>query len=132
MKKFFRILLPIVLVFAVLGSLVWYLFVYDRDFTQDFLLSQARRCESNGDHQTATWFYNLAYDYADHSDDVALELARQYKENDNYTKAEYTLSQAISDGGGIDLLHLQIFVQNDHAGGRIFNNGIRKTFCLFF
>ncbi len=115
MKKFFRILLPIVLVFAVLGSLVWYLFVYDRDFTQDFLLSQARRCESNGDHQTATWFYNLAYDYADHSDDVALELARQYKENDNYTKAEFTLSQAISDGGGIDLYVAlcSIYVEQD-------------------
>lgn len=82
---------------------VWYLFAYDREFTRDMLLSCARHFESNGDHGVAAWFYNKAYSHADDSDAVAIELANQYKDNGNYTKAEYTLSNAISDGGSVDL-----------------------------
>ncbi len=103
MKKFFRVVIPLLLAVAVIGSLVWYLFVYDREFTRDILLSSARHLESSGKHEMATWLYDLTYEYAEHDDDVAIELARQYKTAGNYTKAEYTLSRAIVDGGGKDL-----------------------------
>ncbi|MBQ9839195.1 MAG: leucine-rich repeat domain-containing protein [Oscillospiraceae bacterium] len=103
MKKFFRVTVPLLLAIAVIGSLVWYLFVYDRDFTRDMLLSTARHFESSGSHKVAAWLYDLTYDYADQDDDVAIELARQYKAAGNYSKAEYTLSNAIRDGGGKDL-----------------------------
>lgn len=103
MKKTIKILLPILLVLAILICTAWYLLVYDRAFTRDMLLDFARICESNGSHNSATWFYNLAYSQAGDNDAVAIELAEQYRSSDNYTKAEYTLSNAIADGGGIDL-----------------------------
>lgn len=103
MKKATRIILPVVLVLAIIICSVWYLFIYDREFTRDILLSGARYFESNGKHDTAKWFYNMAYKQAGNNDEVAIELASQYKENGNYTKAEYTLYKAIQDGGGIKL-----------------------------
>lgn len=103
MKKTIRILIPIFLAAAILLCTAWYLFVYDRDFTRDVLVSCARYCEQQGDHNTAAWFYNAAYAQSGNNDAVAIELARQYKASGNYTKAEYTLSNAIIDGGGLDL-----------------------------
>lgn len=103
MKKFLKIALPIALAILVVASLFWYLLVYDRDFTRDSLLTMARHSESQGNHTLATWFYNIAYSQSGNDDAVAIELAQQYKASGNYTKAEYTLSNAIKDGGGIDL-----------------------------
>lgn len=103
MKKTVKIILPIVLALVTLLCTIWYLFVYDREFTRDILLSYARHSESRGKHDAATWFYNLAYTQSGDNDSVAIELAQQYKSSGNYTKAEYTLRNAISDGGGADL-----------------------------
>ena len=103
MKKVMKILIPLLLVAATLISIGWYLLVYDRDFTRDVLVSQARRSEEKGNYDLATWFYDLAYNYADQDQDVAIELAEQYKSIGNYTKAEYTLSNAIADGGNAEL-----------------------------
>ena len=103
MKKVLRILLPIVLILAIISGLIWYLFVYDREFTRDALLGCARFCEGQGYHSLSTWFYNRAYNHATDNDAVAIELAKQYTKDGNYTKAEYTLSNAIADGGSIDV-----------------------------
>ncbi len=103
MKKTIRIVLPIILAAAIVACTGWYLFIYDVGFTRDVLLHAARYCESNGNHSASAWFYNCAYRHADDSDAVAVELANQYKESGNYTKAENTLSKAIADGGGVDL-----------------------------
>lgn len=103
MKKTIRIITTILLILVILLCSVWYLFVYDRDFTRDILLNCARSSESRGNHTLTAWFYNLAYAQSDNDDSVAIELAQQYKTSGNYTKAEYTLYNAISDGGGIDV-----------------------------
>ena len=103
MKKAMKVILPLLLVVAILGCLIWYLFVYDCTFTRDVLLYQARTFETKGKHDTASWFYDLAYAYANQDEDVAIELANQYKAIGNYTKAEYTLSNAIADGGTAEL-----------------------------
>lgn len=103
MKKTIRILIPIILAIAIVLCTAWYLLVYDRAFTRDMLLGIARYNENHGNHNSATWFYNLAYAQAGDNDALAIELAQQYKSTGNYTKAEYTLSNAIADGGGIDL-----------------------------
>ncbi len=103
MKKSLRIILPIILAIAIILCTAWYLFIYDRAFTRDMLLSFARYSESQGKHNVATWFYNIAYTQSSNNDAVAIELAQQYKASGNYTKAEYTLSNAIADGGGVDL-----------------------------
>ena len=103
MKKTLRIIITIVLILAILLCTAWYLFVYDRDFTRDMLLTCARTSENQGYHTVAAWFYDLAYAQSDNSDAVAIELANQYKASGNYTKAEYTLYNAIADGGSVDL-----------------------------
>lgn len=103
MKRALKILIPILLVIVILASLIWYLFVYDRGFALDLLLRQARYWEDKGKHSTAAWFYDLAYKQSGNNEDVAIELAERFKAVGNYTKAEYTLSNAIRDGGTVDL-----------------------------
>lgn len=103
MKKFVRILVPLLLLVVILASCVWYLFSYDRAFTRDTLLSQARYNDLYGNSRLSSWFYNLAYTFSNHDGDVAIELADQYKQAGNYTKAEYTLTIAIYNSPSAEL-----------------------------
>lgn len=103
MKKFFRVLIPIILVLAIIACIGWYLLIYDRDFTRDMLLHSARFFDKQGSHSLSSWFYDKAYEQASDNDSVAIELAEQHKADGNYTKAEYTLTRAISDGGSTEL-----------------------------
>lgn len=103
MKKALKIILPIILVIAIIAGVGWYLFEYDREFTRDMLLHAARYYESQGDLETASWFYDRAYAQGSGSDEIAIELAKQYIESGNYTQAEVTLNKAIQDGGGYSL-----------------------------
>lgn len=103
MRSSFKRILPILLVIVTLCSIVWYLFVYDQGFTKDMLLQQARFFEQQGHHSVAAWFYNTAYRQSGNSQDVAIELAEQFKANNNYSKAEYTLSNAIAADPSVDL-----------------------------
>ena len=103
MKKFFRIIIPIILVLAIIACIGWYLFIYDRDFTRDMLLQGARFFDKQGNHAISGWFYDRAYEQASDNDAVAIELAEQHMADGNFTKAEYTLTRAISDGGSTQL-----------------------------
>lgn len=103
MKKFFKVVIPIILVLAIIACIGWYLFIYDRDFTRDILLNGARYFDERGNHAISGWFYDQAYIQANNNDVVAIELADLHKADGNYTKAEYTLTRAISDGGSVDL-----------------------------
>lgn len=103
MKKFFKVLIPIILVIAIIACIGWYLLIYDRDFTRDMLLHSARFFDDQGNHSVSSWFYDQAYEQADNNDTVAIELANQHIANGNYTKAEYTLTKAISDGASTQL-----------------------------
>lgn len=103
MKKTAKWLVPFFLIVIILFSLVWYCFVYDRDFTRDMLLNQARHSSNNGNPKVASWFYNLAYEHSGQDERVAIELANQFKADGNYTKAEVTLANAIADGGTSEL-----------------------------
>lgn len=103
MKKTLRIVVPICMTMLVAASIVWYLFVFDRDFTRDMLLQQARYNDMYGNPRLSAWFYNLAYAQSGKDEDVAIELANQYKGDGNFTKAEVTLSRAINAGATPDL-----------------------------
>lgn len=100
MKKFLKVILPILLALAIILGIAWYLFVYDRAFTRDMLLHGARYFEAEGDMDAASWFYDRAYEQGSGSDEIAIELARQYIAGGNYTQAEVTLNKAIKDGAG--------------------------------
>ena len=103
MKKFFRIVLPILLTIVIIVSTCWYLFIFDRDILQELFLYSARSCTQSGDYNAAAWFYQQAYKHSGQDDQIALELAGTYLEEGNFTKAEYTLSTAISHGATADL-----------------------------
>ncbi len=103
MKRAIKVIVPLLLAIAICLSIGWYFLEYDPDFTRDLLLSQARRMEQNGNLEAAVWFYDLAYQQSKDNDQVAIELAEQFKAIGNFTKAEYTLSKAIEDGGTIEL-----------------------------
>ena len=103
MKKAIRFVVSLVLAIAIIGSIGWYLFVYDRDFTRDGLLSQARDQDLYGNSRLSSWFYNMAYEYSGRDENVAIELANQYKAGGNYTKAEVTLTNAIKNKGTVEL-----------------------------
>lgn len=103
MNKFMRFLVSLLLVIAIIASIGWYLFVYDRDFTRDFLLNQARYNDLYGNARLSSMFYNLAYEHSGRDENVAIELANQYKADGNYTKAELTLSNAIRNNGTVEL-----------------------------
>ena len=103
MKKLIRFLVPLLLACVVVFSIGWYLFVYDRTFTRDMLLQQARNHDLKGNTALSSWFYNLAYNYSGQDENVAIELANQYKASGNYTKAEVTLSKAIRTGATKEL-----------------------------
>ena len=62
------------------------------------LLKQARFQATDGDPRVASWFYDMAYELSGQDEIVAIELANQFKSDGNYSKAEYTLSNAIKDG----------------------------------
>ena len=115
MRNVFRRIVPILLAIAVLGCAVWYLFVYDRDFTRDLLVTQARYLDDAGHHDLAAWFYDQAYLHADNDASVAIELAEQYRDAGNYTKAEYTLTKAISKKPSVELYTTlcSLFVEQD-------------------
>jgi len=115
MKKFFRFLVSLLLAVAIIASIGWYLFVYDRDFTRDFLLSQARYNDLYGNSRLSSWFYDLAYEHSGRDENVAIELANQYKSDGNFTKAEVTLSNAIKNNGTVELYSAlcKTYVQQD-------------------
>lgn len=96
MKKATKFLVPLLLGLVILGSIFWYLFIYDRAFTRDMLLGQARFQDMHGNSRLSSWFYDIAYDFSGHDDNVAIELANQYKGDGNFTKAEFTLTHTLA------------------------------------
>ncbi|MDO5400469.1 MAG: leucine-rich repeat domain-containing protein [Eubacteriales bacterium] len=115
MKKTTRFLVPLLLVIVIFASIFWYLFDYDRAFTRDTLLSQARFNDLHGNSRLSSWFYNLAYSFSNHDENVAVELANQYKDQGNFTKAEYTLTVAINNEPSAELYEnlCKTFVQQN-------------------
>ena len=103
MKKAAKFLIPLILGLLIIASIFWYLFIYDRAFTRDTLLNQARYQDLNGNARLSSWFYDAAYNFSGHDENVAIELANQYKHDGNYTKAELTLTEAIQNAPTTEL-----------------------------
>ena len=96
MGKLLRFVVPVLLALLVVASIFWYLLDYDRAFTRDILLKEARVNDARGNSALSAWFYKMAYSHSGNDEEVALELAGQYRSDGNYTKAEVSLTQAIT------------------------------------
>ena len=115
MKKATRFLVSLMLGLLILASIFWYLFIYDRAFTRDTLLGQARFQALHGNSRLSSWFYDAAYSFSGHDENVAIELANQYKKVGNYTKAELTLTTSIHDQPTAELYTAlsKVYVEQD-------------------
>ena len=115
MKKATRFLVSLMLGLLIFASVFWYLFIYDRDFTRDTLLRQARFQALHGNSRLSSWFYDAAYNFSGHDENVAIELANQYKKVGNYTKAELTLTTSIHDQPTVELYTAlsKVYVEQD-------------------
>ena len=60
MKRAFRIIVPLILALALIVGTAWYFLEYDQALTKELLLTQARKFESNGNHKSSTFLYDLA------------------------------------------------------------------------
>lgn len=134
MKKATRFLVSLMLVLLIIASIFWYLFIYDRAFTRDTLLGQARFQALHGNSRLSSWFYDAAYSFSGHDENVSIELANQYKKVGNYTKAELTLTTSINDHPTVELYTAlsKIYVEQDklldavNMLDRISNPGIKQ------
>lgn len=115
MKKALRIIVPLLLALALIAGSAWYFLVYDPALTKELLLDQARKFEASGNHNISAFLYDVAYYQSSKDDAVAIELAQQYLDMDNHTKAEYTLTQAIRENPTAELYAAlcSVFVQQD-------------------
>ena len=115
MKKATRLLVSLMLGILIIASIFWYLFIYDRAFTRDTLLGQARFQALHGNSRLSSWFYDAAYSFSGHDENVAIELANQYKRGGNYTKAELTLTTSINDNPTVELYTAlsKVYVEQD-------------------
>ena len=132
MKKAAKFLVPVILGAVILASIVWYLFAYDRAFTRDTLLNQARYQNVHGNPRIASWFYDAAYNFSGHDKNIAIELANQYKHDGNYTKAEVTLTQAIRNAPTPELYTAlcRSYVEQDKLLDAV--NLLLRTYCRVY
>lgn len=115
MKRFLKVLVPIILSLTIIVGIAWYLLSYDPVFTQDIFLSGARHFAEKDNPKVSAWFYDKAYKQKQDFEEISIELADQYVKAGNYTKAEVALSRAIRDGAGAPayIRLSQLFLEQD-------------------
>ncbi len=115
MKRFLKSVVPIILTIVILAGICWYLLFYDKVFTQDMFLYGARTFSDLGNAKISTWFYDRAYSQMQDYEDITIELADNYLEKKNYTKAEVVLNRAIRNGGGpsVYIKLCNVFLEQD-------------------
>ncbi len=103
------------LILALLGGAAWYFLVHDRALTADVLTDWGDSALSGEDYDSAITYYRWAYSLQHQDQTRAITLANAYKASGNYTKAEYTLSNAIAAGGNeaVYLELCQTYVEQD-------------------
>ena len=97
MKKIVKWILPLVLVIALVASAVWYMFVYDRDTVQDFLVAMARNCAEDGNFEGATWFYDLSYQLSEEDQNVAEVFLNRLEPGSPFPRLESNASSYVQN-----------------------------------
>lgn len=115
MKKFLKLLLPIILSILILVGIGWYFLDYDKTLTQNILMDLSHYFSNKGEYSISTWLNELAFNHFGNNDEVALEQAKLYIKRGNYTQAEVALHKGIQNNGGIELYILlsNVYVMQD-------------------
>ena len=96
MKRVLKIVIPLVLVLALLAAGAWFFLFYRNDLTAQFLVNQAQHMAQRERYSRAITYYEWAWHLEPENNDIPLALADTYIASGNYTKAEYTLVNAIT------------------------------------
>ena len=96
MKRVLKIVIPLVVVLALLGTAAWFFLSFRADLTAGFLRGQAAKMVERERYSRAVTYYNWAWQLDPENQEIPLALAEAYAGSGNYTKAEYTLVRAIS------------------------------------
>lgn len=108
MRKKLTIVIILVLILALLGGAVWYFLVYRSNMTADRCADLAAQAAESGKYERAIRLYATAYELDPENYDLAIALANTYAAAGNYTKAEYTLVNAIHGHPGAVKLYQEL------------------------
>ncbi len=103
MKRALKIIVVFLLLAAILGGAAWYFLSYNPQMTANFLRTQGEKAASSEKYDKAIQYYRWAADLTPEDNVLALDLADVYAKSGNYTKAEFTLVNAISRSATLDL-----------------------------
>ena len=96
MKHTLKILIPILLILALLIGACYFFLIARRDLTESVFTYWGNHFYNNGRYGRAITCYKLAMHFAPKDAELAIWLSNAYKRSGNYTKAEYTLVNAIT------------------------------------
>ena len=97
MKKTLKLVVALVVIFALLAAGYWFFFRYRPDITTDVLVDFADSQYNSGHYSMAIRCYRWADSLSPKNADTALKLAEAYHKSGNYTKTESVLVHAIYD-----------------------------------
>ena len=97
MKRVLKIVIPLVVVLALLGGCAWFFLAYRSDLTAHFLTGQAERMMEAGRYNRAIQYETWAWEARPPTTKrFRCPWPRPMPPSGNYTKAEYTLVNAIA------------------------------------
>lgn len=97
MKYTLKIFLIVLLIVAILAAACWFFLVQRADLTMSVFAHWADRFYDAGRYARAASFYQIACRLAPENANLPIRLAQAYTSLGNYTKAEYTLVNAITE-----------------------------------
>ena len=81
MKRTLKIVLPIVIILALLGTGYWFFFRYRPDITTGFLTDLGDSRLESGRYKTAVRYYEWARDLSPDDVELSLKLAEAYRKS---------------------------------------------------
>lgn len=104
-----------ILVMSILAGTAWFFFLYRPDITASLFCKFGSSAFEDENYDKAVTWYRRANKLMEADQDISVHLAEAYRASGNYTKAEYTLANAIAQGGSLEVyLELcQIYVEQD-------------------
>ncbi len=115
MKRVLIKLAIFILVLSILAGTAWFFLMYRPDITASLFCKFGSSAFENENYDKAVTWYRRANKLMETDQDISVRLADAYRASGNYTKAEYTLSNAIAQGGSLEVyLGLcRVYVEQD-------------------
>ncbi len=113
-----RVLIKIaifILVVSILAGTAWFFLMYRPDITASLFCKFGSSAFEDGNYDKAVTWYRRANKLMEADQEISVRLAEAYRASGNYTKAEYTLANAIAQGGSLEVyLELcRVYVEQD-------------------